>query len=61
MPEAPNWRTSTYTSHENCVEVADNQPNTVMVRDSKNQDLATLFIPPGPWSAFVEFSKSQST
>ncbi|WP_326765782.1 DUF397 domain-containing protein [Streptomyces sp. NBC_01591] len=58
MPEAPNWRTSTYTSHDNCVEVSDNQPAAVMVRDSKNRERAILHIPPGSWSVFVEFSKS---
>ncbi|WP_406014756.1 DUF397 domain-containing protein [Streptomyces sp. NBC_00984] len=57
MPEAPIWHTSTYTTHDNCVEVSDNQPAAVMVRDSKNRERATLLIPPESWSAFVEFSK----
>ncbi|MEU6379235.1 DUF397 domain-containing protein [Streptomyces sp. NPDC046909] len=31
----PNWRTSSYTGTENCIEVADNEPTMVMVRDTK--------------------------
>ncbi|WP_078854449.1 DUF397 domain-containing protein [Streptomyces sp. NRRL F-5135] len=29
----PNWRTSSYTGTENCVEVADGDPTDVLVRD----------------------------
>ncbi|MER5439707.1 DUF397 domain-containing protein [Streptomyces sp. NPDC002790] len=54
----PNWRTSTYTKNENCVEVADNDPAAVMVRDTKGRDLGTLLVPPNVWAEFVEFSKA---
>ncbi|MFF9101582.1 DUF397 domain-containing protein [Streptomyces rubrogriseus] len=31
----PNWRTSSYTETQNCVEVADNDPEHVLVRDTR--------------------------
>jgi hypothetical protein len=33
----PNWRTSSYTKSDSCVEVADNDPAAVLVQDSKNR------------------------
>ncbi|WLQ36008.1 DUF397 domain-containing protein [Streptomyces castrisilvae] len=57
MPQIPNWRTSSYTQTETCVEVADNDPAAVLVRDTKDRDLGTLFVPPTAWASFVEFSK----
>ncbi|WP_329329082.1 DUF397 domain-containing protein [Streptomyces luteogriseus] len=35
QPVTPHWRTSSYTETQNCVELADNDPNKVMVRDTK--------------------------
>ncbi|MDQ8703277.1 DUF397 domain-containing protein [Streptomyces sp. LHD-70] len=58
MTEKPNWRTSSYTQHDNCVEVADNLPRKVLVRDSKRQNGAVLDFPDSSWGDFVEFSKS---
>lgn len=52
----PNWRTSSYTKSDNCVEVADNDPKKVMVRDTKDRDGGTLAFPPSSWSAFVAFA-----
>ncbi|MEU3709037.1 DUF397 domain-containing protein [Streptomyces catenulae] len=57
MAEKSNWRTSTYTKQDSCVEVADNDPGKVMVRDTKDRGRAVLHFPPGSWSEFVEFSK----
>ncbi|MFD3558785.1 DUF397 domain-containing protein [Streptomyces sp. NPDC058686] len=57
MTEGPNWRTSNYTQHENCVEVADNDPSVVMVRDSKGRWRGKMTVRPVTWAAFVEFSK----
>ncbi|SCL31690.1 protein of unknown function [Micromonospora pallida] len=49
------WRTSTRSGNNggNCVEVADNLPGIVLVRDSKNRDGGILAFPPAAWRAFV--------
>ena len=49
------WRTSTRSgaSGGDCVEVADNLPGVVLVRDSKDRGGATLTFPPTAWRAFV--------
>lgn len=56
QPVTPNWRTSSYTGTENCVEVADNDPAKVMVRDTKDRDGGTLAFPPLSWMPFVDFA-----
>ncbi|MFJ5302275.1 DUF397 domain-containing protein [Streptomyces sp. NPDC088350] len=57
QPVAPNWRTSTYTGTENCIEVADNSPTKVMVRDTKARNRGILAVQPAAWTAFVELAK----
>ncbi len=52
----PNWRTSSYTKSDSCVEVADNDAKKVMVRDTKDRDGGTLAFPPSSWSDFVAFA-----
>ncbi|SCG73975.1 protein of unknown function [Micromonospora echinaurantiaca] len=49
------WRTATRSSNNggNCVEVADNLPGRVLVRDSKDRDGGTLSFTPGAWRAFI--------
>ncbi|GIG85851.1 DUF397 domain-containing protein [Plantactinospora endophytica] len=49
------WRTSTRSSSNggNCVEVADNLPGRVLVRDSKHRDNGTLTFTPTAWTTFV--------
>ena len=48
------WRKSTRSgSTGNCVEVADNLPGLVAVRDSKDPAGPALVITPAGWSAFV--------
>ncbi|MFF9511810.1 DUF397 domain-containing protein [Streptomyces sp. NPDC014724] len=54
----PSWRTSAYTKSDSCVEVADNDPEKVMVRDTKDRDGGTLAFSPSSWAGFVEFSKT---
>jgi hypothetical protein len=57
QPVTPNWRTSTYTGTENCVEVADNEPTKVMVRDTKARSHGSMVAQPAAWATFVEFAK----
>ncbi|MFD7939010.1 MULTISPECIES: DUF397 domain-containing protein [unclassified Streptomyces] len=59
MSERPNWRTSTYTTQDSCVEVADNGPHAVMVRDTKDRNRAVLSLTPVAWRAFVQHAKGQ--
>ncbi|MFC8845691.1 MULTISPECIES: DUF397 domain-containing protein [unclassified Micromonospora] len=40
-----------------CVEVADNLPDVVAVRDSKDRAGATLIFAPAAWRGFVELAK----
>ncbi|MFC5722072.1 DUF397 domain-containing protein [Streptomyces gamaensis] len=48
------WRKSGYSSGgEHCVEVADDFPGAVPVRDSKNSSGSTLVIPAAAWGEFV--------
>ncbi|SCL54257.1 protein of unknown function [Micromonospora citrea] len=49
------WRTATRSSNNggDCVEVADNLPGRVLVRDSKDRDGGTLSFAPDAWRAFV--------
>ncbi|PTA43379.1 DUF397 domain-containing protein [Micromonospora sp. RP3T] len=53
------WRTSTRSSAQgNCVEVADNLPGVVAVRDSKDRQGPVLAFTPRSWQAFVSHTKS---
>ncbi|WP_329111183.1 DUF397 domain-containing protein [Micromonospora sp. NBC_01699] len=54
-PTGAIWRTSTRSSTNggDCVEVADNLPGHVLVRDSKDPDGATLAFTPVAWRAFI--------
>ncbi|MFD3994206.1 DUF397 domain-containing protein [Streptomyces sp. NPDC058583] len=57
MADKPNWRTSSYTGTENCIEVADNDPTLVQVRDSKAKLRGRMKLQPPAWAVFVKFSK----
>ena len=57
QPVTPNWRTSSYTGTENCVEVADNDPTKVTMRDTKACSRGIMAVQPAAWAAFVEFAK----
>ncbi|MFI2711596.1 DUF397 domain-containing protein [Micromonospora sp. NPDC018662] len=54
------WRTSTKsgTNGGNCVEVADNLPGVVAVRDSKDQQGPVLAFTPRSWQAFVSYANA---
>ncbi|WP_030896865.1 MULTISPECIES: DUF397 domain-containing protein [unclassified Streptomyces] len=49
------WRKSTYSDggQTNCVEVADNCPGVVPVRDSKLHHGPVLVFRSGPWTSFL--------
>ncbi|MFD3868813.1 DUF397 domain-containing protein [Streptomyces sp. NPDC058623] len=48
------WRSSTFSGGNNeCVEVADNVPGIVPVRDSKRPDGPVIGFGAGAWRAFV--------
>ncbi|MFE9958564.1 DUF397 domain-containing protein [Micromonospora sp. NPDC005299] len=53
------WRKSTRSGSNGgaCVEVADNLPGVVGVRDSKDPAGAVLTFTPRTWRAFVAFAK----
>lgn len=56
------WRKSSYSNNDGgmCVEVADNLPGIVPVRDSKNPDGPALIFPNGSWSAFITSLKKKT-
>jgi hypothetical protein len=48
------WRKSTYSgANGDCVEVADNLPGVVAVRDSKNREGPALVFTCTEWDAFL--------
>ncbi|MGW1793517.1 DUF397 domain-containing protein [Streptomyces tubercidicus] len=55
------WRKSSYsnTNGGSCVEIADNFPGLVPVRDSKDPQGPALVIPAEAWAAFVGGLKAQ--
>jgi hypothetical protein len=57
QPVAPNWRTSSYTKSDSCVEVTDNDPQHVMVRDTKARNRGILAVQRTTWTAFVKYAK----
>lgn len=53
------WRKSTRSNNGgNCVEVADNLPGVVGLRDSKDQSGPVLSFDPSDWAAFVATLKA---
>ncbi|MCG5453130.1 DUF397 domain-containing protein [Micromonospora hortensis] len=51
------WRTSTRSGNSECVEVADNLPEVVGVRDSKDPAGPVLVFAPAAWRAFVAVAR----
>ncbi|MEU4953123.1 DUF397 domain-containing protein [Streptomyces lavendulae] len=58
MPQPLNWRTSSYTKTDSCVEVADDTPEEVMVRDSKCPNRGVMTVRRSAWSSFVAYNKA---
>ncbi|TWG13457.1 uncharacterized protein DUF397 [Micromonospora palomenae] len=54
------WRKSTKSGNNggSCVEVADNLPGVVLVRDTKDRDGGTLSFEPDSWQRFVGLAKA---
>ena len=57
----PRWRKSSRSGNggDTCVEVADNLPGRVLVRDTKDRDGGTLTFTPSSWADFVDLAKRQ--
>ncbi|MBM0233274.1 DUF397 domain-containing protein [Micromonospora sp. STR1_7] len=54
-----NWRKPKRSSAQgNCVEVADNLPDVIGVRDSKDASGPALRFRPEQWSTFVEATRT---
>lgn len=53
------WRKSTRSGNNGgaCVEVADNLPGRVYVRDSKDRNGPVLAFEPAAWRAFIEMAR----
>jgi hypothetical protein len=48
------WRTSTYSGGNNeCVQIADNIPHLIPIRDSKHPAGPVLTFPRAAWQSFV--------
>ncbi|WP_282695752.1 DUF397 domain-containing protein [Streptomyces sp. CC208A] len=57
----PSWHTSTYSgNNDDCVEVADNLPGVVRVRDTKDRALGELTATPDAWTAFTGFARTHT-
>ncbi|MGA5132887.1 DUF397 domain-containing protein [Streptomyces olivoreticuli] len=56
------WRKSSYSGPNggDCLEIADNIPNALPIRDSKNPDGPALLVTPAAWTSFLTGIKSAS-
>ncbi|MBE1491325.1 DUF397 domain-containing protein [Plantactinospora soyae] len=54
---APNWHKSSRSDSGSCVEVADNLPGRVLVRDSKERQGPVLTFSLRHWRGFVNLTK----
>jgi hypothetical protein len=54
------WRKSSKSGANggSCVEVADNLPGVVLVRDTKDRDGGTLTLGSAQWQGFVNLAKA---
>ncbi|TDC31804.1 DUF397 domain-containing protein [Micromonospora sp. KC213] len=55
------WHKSTRSGSNggSCVEVADNLPGVVLVRDTKDREGGMLQFAPEAWQSFVTFAKTR--
>ncbi|MEV8405185.1 DUF397 domain-containing protein [Streptomyces niveus] len=56
---APGWRKSSYSNGDGgqCVEVADQHPGVVLVRDSKAPTGPVLVLSPAAWVGFLTYAQ----
>ncbi|GAA1176579.1 hypothetical protein GCM10009654_37210 [Streptomyces hebeiensis] len=56
------WRKSSYsnTNGGECVEITEDYPGIVPVRDSKTPHAPALIVPTAAWSAFIATLKAQA-
>ncbi|TSB17729.1 DUF397 domain-containing protein [Streptomyces benahoarensis] len=56
---AARWRTSSHSNGDggNCVEIGDDLPGIIPVRDTKDRTRATLIFGSGAWDSFVSAVK----
>ncbi|MDG4766001.1 DUF397 domain-containing protein [Solwaraspora sp. WMMD406] len=47
------WHKSTHSDTQGCIEVAENLPGRVFVRDTKDRDGGTLAFAPAAWRSFI--------
>ncbi|WP_203982049.1 DUF397 domain-containing protein [Sphaerisporangium rufum] len=48
------WRKSSYSTDQGtCLEMANNHPGKVAVRDSKSPEFPPLVVPSTEWSSFI--------
>ncbi|MEV5510228.1 DUF397 domain-containing protein [Streptomyces orinoci] len=59
---AMEWRTSSYTNGDggNCVEVAEDHPGSIPVRDSKAPTGPALVFPTTSWASFIRTLKREA-
>ncbi|MGW4053616.1 DUF397 domain-containing protein [Streptomyces sp. NPDC004779] len=57
-----NWHKSTYSGadSDNCVEIADNAPDVIRVRDTKDHARGELTATPTAWTAFTAFARTHT-
>ncbi|MEO3819489.1 DUF397 domain-containing protein [Plantactinospora sp. B24E8] len=57
--QRPSWRKASRSGQSggDCVEVADNLPGRVLVRDSKDQSGPVLTFTPSAWQGFVTLAR----
>ncbi|MEU5548910.1 MULTISPECIES: DUF397 domain-containing protein [unclassified Micromonospora] len=53
------WRTASRSGNTDCVEVADNLPGVVAVRDSKDRQGPVLAFAPQIWRSFIRQIKQR--
>ena len=59
MKTQPRWHKSSRSDSSTCVEVADNLPGRILVRDTKDRDGGTLTFEPAAWAAFVSLARTR--
>ncbi|WP_116246224.1 DUF397 domain-containing protein [Nocardiopsis sp. FIRDI 009] len=57
IPADLSFRKSSYSTPQNCVEVADIPGGDTAVRDSQNPDLGYFVVPGGEWAALLDSVK----